>query len=128
MSEIKAGLRYTKEHEWIEKLDDGIGKVGMSDHAQHEMTEIVYVELPEVGKKVKKGDVIGVVESVKTVSDVYSPASGEVIEVNEDLEGSPQSINESPYGEGWMAIIRLEDEAELEELMDSDAYTEYLKE
>ena len=128
MSEIKAGLRYTKEHEWIEKLDDGTGKVGMSDHAQHEMTEIVYVELPEVGKKVKKGDVIGVVESVKTVSDVYSPASGEVVEVNSDLEGSPQSINESPYGEGWMAIIRLEDEAELEGLMDSDAYSQYLKE
>jgi glycine cleavage system H protein len=121
MSQVPDGLRYTKEHEWV-KVEGNNGRVGITDHAQSELTEIVYVELPKVGKKVKKGDQLGVVESVKTVSDIYSPLSGEVVEANAKLDDSPQLINESPYEAGWFAVIKLEVPAEINGLLDANAY------
>lgn len=127
MSQVPDGLHYTKEHEWV-KAEGGNARVGITDHAQRELTEIVYVELPKVGKKVKKGDPLGVVESVKTVSDIYSPVSGEVIEVNKPLEDSPQWINESPYEKGWMAVLKMADPGEITGLMDAAAYKRAVEE
>jgi len=125
MSEIPSGLRYTKEHEWL-KVDDGIGTVGITDHAQEELTDIVYVELPKVGAKVKKGDRLGAVESVKTVSDIYSPATGEVIEVNEALNDAPGAINQSPYEKGWLAKLKLADATESNQLLDAATYKKFI--
>lgn len=127
MSLVPDGLRYSKDHEWL-KVDGGTGRIGITDHAQNELTEIVYVELPKVGKKVKKGDVLGVVESVKTVSDIYSPVSGEVAEVNSALEDSPQWINESPYEKGWFAALKLSDPSEPNALLDAKAYKQFIEE
>jgi glycine cleavage system H protein len=121
MSQVPDGLRYTKEHEWV-KVEGANGRVGITDHAQSELTEIVYVELPKVGKKVKKGEQLGVVESVKTVSDIYSPLSGEVVEANSALEDSPQLLNESPYEKGWFAVVKLADPTEVGKLLDAAAY------
>lgn len=123
MSEIREGLRYTREHEWL-KIEGENARIGITDHAQNELTDIVYVEVPEVGKKVRKGDVIGAVESVKTVADVYSPVSGEVVEANSGLEDLPQSINESPYDKGWIAVVRMSDPDEAGDLMDASEYEE----
>jgi glycine cleavage system H protein len=127
MSLVPDGLRYTKEHEWV-KSEGGMARVGITDHAQHELTDIVFVELPKIGKKVKKRELLGVVESVKTVADVYSPVSGEVIEANSILDDNPQLINESPYEKGWFAIIRMDDPSETKLLMDADAYRKMLGE
>lgn len=127
MSDVKEGLRYTKEHEWV-KIEGENGRVGITDHAQDELTDIVFVEVPEVGRRVKRGDAIGAVESVKTVADVYSPVSGEIIEANSDLEDSPQLVNESPYEKGWIALIRMDDPAEVEKLMDAGEYKQLLGE
>jgi glycine cleavage system H protein len=127
MSEVRDGLLYSEEHEWI-KVDGDSGKVGITDHAQKEMNDILYAEVPEVGRKVKKGEAIGAIESVKTVADVYTPVSGEIVEVNSKLEDSPQFINESPYDNGWFAIIRIEDEDELDELMDAEDYADFIGE
>jgi len=118
--------KYTKEHEWI-KVDGEIGIVGITDYAQHSLTDIVFVELPEIGKQVEQFKQLGVLESVKSVSDVYAPVSGEVIEVNEDLANSPEKINEIPFNEGWLAKIRVKDKKELENLMSAEQYEEYLK-
>jgi len=124
---IKEGLYYTKDHEWAQVLEDGTVLVGITDYAQKELGDLAYVELPEVGKEVTKGDVLCEVESVKAVSEVYAPVSGEVIEVNEELEDAPEKINEDPYG-AWIAKIKPSNlEEELKELMDADAYAEYLK-
>jgi len=123
---IKEGLYYTKDHEWAQVLEDGTVLVGITDYAQKELGDLAYVELPEVGKEVTKGDVLCEVESVKAVSEVYAPVSGEVIEVNEELEDAPEKINEDPYG-AWIAKIKPSNlEEELKELMDADAYAEYL--
>jgi glycine cleavage system H protein len=127
MSEVRDGLLYSEEHEWI-KVEGDSGKVGITDHAQKEMNDILYAEVPLVGKKVKKGETIGAIESVKTVADVYSPVSGEIVEVNSELEDSPQFINESPYEKGWFVVVRLEDEDELEELMDAEDYADFIGE
>ena len=127
MSLVPDGLRYTKEHEWV-KSEGGMARVGITDHAQHELTDIVFVELPKIGKKVRKRELLGVVESVKTVADVYSPVSGEVIEANSILDDNPQLINESPYEKGWFAIIRMDDPSETKSLMDADAYRKMLGE
>lgn len=127
MSQVPDGLRYTKEHEWL-KVEGENARVGITDHAQHELTEIVYAELPKVGKKVKRGEPLGVVESVKTVSDIYSPVSGEVVEVNKPLEDSPQWINESPYEKGWLAIVKMTDPGEVKGLMDAGAYKRSIEE
>ena len=123
MSQVPDGLRYTKEHEWVKK-EGANGRIGITDHAQNELTEIVFVELPKIGKKVRRGDALGVVESVKTVSDIYSPVSGEVVDVNKTLEDSPQSINQSPYDKGWFAIIKLAEPSEMDSMMDAASYKE----
>ena len=123
MAEIRDGLKYTKEHEWI-RVEDNKGYLGISDYAQHAMGDIVFVELPEVGASVSAGGDLCVVESVKGANDVYSPASGEVLEVNEALDDSPESINEDPYG-SWIAVIEISDPSELDALMDSKAYSSF---
>lgn len=127
MSEVRDGLLYSEEHEWI-KVEGGSGKVGITDHAQKEMNDILYAEVPKVGQKIKKGEVIGAIESVKTVADVYTPVSGEIVEVNSELEDSPQLINESPYDKGWFAVIKIEDEEELDILMDAEDYADFISE
>ena len=125
---IPEGLYYTKEHEWV-SISDETATVGITDYAQKALHEIVYAELPEVGEEVKKGDVLGAVESVKAVSDVYAPVSGKVIEVNEKLTESPELLNNDPYGEGWMAKLKATNlEGELKTLMSAEQYAAYLKE
>ncbi len=124
---VEEGLYYTKDHEWLKVLDDGSVLVGISDYAQKELGDLAYVELPEVGSKFKKGDTLCELESVKAVSEVYAPVSGEVIEVNEELEDSPELLNEDPY-EHWIAKLKPSNlEEELKELMDARKYAEYLE-
>lgn len=119
-------LLYTKEHEWI-KVEGDTGTVGITDYAQHSLTDIVFVELPEEGKNVEQLKSLGVVESVKSVSDIYAPVSGEVVEVNTALSSAPEKINQDPYGEGWIAKIKIKDKKELDDLMNAEQYDEYLK-
>ncbi|ASJ10181.1 glycine cleavage system protein H [Thermococcus sp. P6] len=124
---IKEGLYYTKDHEWAQVLEDGTVLVGISDYAQKELGDLAYVELPEVGKEVAKGDVLCELESVKAVSEVYAPVGGEIVEVNEELEDSPEKLNEDPYG-SWIAKLKPNNlEEDLKDLMDAGAYAEYLK-
>ncbi len=118
---IPENLKYSKDHEWV-LLEGNVAKVGISDFAQHELTDIVFVELPEIGKKVEKDGQLAVVESVKAVSDVLSPLSGSVVEVNDALTDAPELINTSPYAEGWIARIEIADESEIAELLDAAAY------
>lgn len=118
---IPVELRYTKEHEWV-KVEGNKVRVGITDFAQHELGDIVFVELPEVGDTVTVNDSFGSVESVKTVSELYSPISGTVVAVNEELSDSPELVNESPYDNAWMIEVELSDEAELEQLLDAAAY------
>lgn len=126
MSEVREGLRYSKDHEWV-KVEGGNARVGISDHAQHQLTELAFIELPKKGQKVKVGEVLGIVESVKNTADVYSPVSGEVIEVNSTLEEDPQVINKSPYDQGWLAVMRLDDPSELDKLMDASTYKKFIE-
>lgn len=114
-------LRYTKDHEWI-RLEGNEAIVGITDFAQHELGDIVYVEIETVGQQLKAGDVFGTVEAVKTVSDLFLPVDGTVTEVNPDLNSNPELVNSDPYGEGWMAKIKLSNAAEVESLMDAKAY------
>lgn len=116
---------FTEEHEWVD-VDGDIATVGITDYAQHQLGDIVFVELPEEGKSFDKGDDAAVVESVKAASDVYSPVSGEVVEANGALEGEPSLVNSDPEHEGWFFKLRLADAAELEELMDSAAYEAFV--
>jgi len=120
-------FRYTKEHEWI-KPEGGHGRVGITDYAQKELGDIVYVELPELGREVKQGEAFSSVESVKAVSDIYAPVSGKVIEVNRELEEKPELINQSPHGEGWIAVLELADPKELENLMTAEEYEKFIAE
>jgi glycine cleavage system H protein len=113
--------RYTKEHEWIAG-SDGTARVGITDFAQQELGDIVYVELPEVGKTVKAGDTLGTIESVKAVSEIYAPVAGEVVEANRALDASPETVNRDPHGEGWYCSLRLADPSALDALMDAAAY------
>lgn len=122
MSNIPAELRYTKTHEWVQLNDDGSATIGISDHAQGLLGDLVYVELPEIGAEAKPGVEIGVVESVKAASDVYSPVSGEVVEINEELSANPELVNQDPYGAGWLFRVMLDDEDEVRDLLDADAY------
>lgn len=115
--------RYTKEHEWALDNGDGTVTMGITDHAQHLLTDIVYVELPDIGKKVKQMDPVTVIESVKSVSDIYSPVSGEVVAVNDILQDKPELVNEDAFGEGWIVKIAMSDPAELNTLMDAATYT-----
>ncbi len=119
--EVRDGLKYTKTHEWV-KLEGTKAKIGITDHAQHEMTDIVFVELPSVGKEIKKGEELCVVESVKSVSEVYAPVSGTITTVNTTLDDSPERINSSPYDDGWLVEIELKDTAEVGVLLDAAAY------
>ena len=120
-------LLFSREHEWIESGKTP-AKIGVSDYAQKELTDVVYVELPEVEAEVGKGDSIVTLESVKATSDVYAPAGGKIIAVNGDLEDSPQKINEDPYGAGWLVEIEIADSSELAGMMDYSAYQKYLEE
>ena len=128
MSDIPENLRYTKDHEWIAETDDGTAIVGITDHAQEALGDLVFVELPEMHRDVAAGDVCAVVESVKAASDVYSPISGNVAEVNVTLDDAPERVNEDPYGEGWLFRLTPSSPTELEELLDADAYGRVLAE
>lgn len=125
---IPEGLRYTREHEWIEILDEGRGRVGITHHAQDELGDVVFVELPGVGDELGGEDVFGTVESVKAVSDLYSPVSGRVTQANEALEEQPELVNDDPYGQGWMIQLELSDPAELDGLLTAGEYAAYLAE
>lgn len=124
MSEIPSDLRYTESHEWVSSEDDGTVKVGITDHAQSQLGDLVYVELPEVGDRVEAGNACAVVESVKAASDVYSPVTGEITAVNEDLEDSPELVNQDAFGDGWLFAISVDDAGELDKLMDAEAYAD----
>ncbi len=125
--EVPEDYCYTEDHEWI-AVEDGSGKVGITDHAQEELGDIVFVEMPQEGDEFDKHENFGVIESVKAVSDVYTPVSGTVVEVNEELLDSPELINDEPYEGGWIIKIELSDETELDELMDAEEYQDYLEE
>ena len=123
--EIPEGLKYSKEHEWV-LVEGKSATIGITEYAQEELGDIVYVELPEVGEKVVKDDPFGAVESVKAVSDVYAPVSGAVLEVNDVLPDNPETINDDPYGDGWMIRVELSDLDDLKDLMDAEEYAEYV--
>ena len=122
MSSIPTNLKYLESHEWVRAEADGTVTVGISDHAQHALGDLVFVEVPEVGRSLNKGAAAAVVESVKAASDVYSPVSGEVVATNDKLSGSPELVNSDPYGEGWLFKLKPSNTAELEQLLDSAAY------
>ncbi len=122
---IPDDVLYTREHLWVKKGDVAI--CGITDYAQNELGDVIFVELPEVGKKVRQGDKIGEVESIKTVSYLYAPLSGEVVEVNGELDAKPELINQSPYGEGWICKIQPENEEEFKNLMNKEEYEAFLK-
>lgn len=126
MSEIPADLKYIETHQWVRVSDDGTATVGITDFAQEQLGDVVYIGVPDVGATVNSGEEAGVAESVKSASDVFSPVTGEVIEVNESLEDEPEKVNEDPYGDGWLYKVRLEDAGELDGLMDSAAYAEHV--
>lgn len=127
MSEIPGDLKFLRSHEWARIEDNGTVTVGISDHAQSQLGDLVYVELPEVGDSVEPGASCAVVESVKAASDIYSPVSGEVVAINEALNDSPEAINEDAYGEGWLFVVKPSDTAELDELLDPEAYGELVE-
>lgn len=122
MSNIPADLKYLASHEWVRTETDGTLTVGISDHAQAALGDLVFVEIPEVGRTVKAGEAFAVVESVKAASDVYSPVSGEVVAANDALNATPELINQSPYGDGWIMKIRPSNAAEMAKLLDAAAY------
>ena len=122
MSEIPSELKYTKSHEWVRDEDDGTVTIGITDHAQELLGDLVFVELPEVGTEMSAEDAACVVESVKAASDVYMPVSGEVVAVNGELADAPETINDSPYDDGWLIKIKLSNPDEINDLMDSDSY------
>lgn len=125
--EFPEDLKYTKEHEWV-LVEDKVATVGITDFAQDQLGDIVFVELPAVGDKVSKEDAFGVVESVKAVSDIYAPVSGKVLEVNDDLPENPEMVNEDAYGDGWMIKIEMNDLDELQDLLTATEYEEYVAE
>ena len=121
VSKIPQDLRYTKDHEWA-KIEGNRARIGITDHAQNELTDVVYVEFPPVGKAVAQGEVLGTVESVKAVSEIFSPLSGKVVEVNKVLDDTPEQVNKDPYGAGWMVLLELSNTAEADKLLDAAAY------
>jgi glycine cleavage system H protein len=125
VSSIPDDLRYAASHEWVRIDDEGNATVGISDHAQDALGDIVFVELPEVGASVNAKEEVAVVESVKAASDIYSPVSGEVIAINEELVDTPETVNSAPYDNGWFFKVKMSDQGELEELMDADAYGDH---
>jgi glycine cleavage system H protein len=120
-----ANYRYTKEHEWLD-AKDGVAKIGITDYAQNELGDVVFVELPAVGKKLETGKSFGTVESVKAVSEIYAPASGEVLEANSELQNKPEMINSDPHGAAWLVKVKLSSPAELDKLMDAAGYEAYI--
>ena len=122
---VPENLKYTEEHEWV-AVEDDVATVGITDYAQSELGDIVFIELPSVGDSITKGDSFGTIEAVKAVSDLFAPLSGEVIEVNEDLADTPEQINESPYEDGWMIRVRIDDESELDTLLSADVYNDII--
>lgn len=124
---VPSELKYSKEHEWV-KIDGDVVTIGITDFAQSELGDIVFVELPEEGDELTSGDSFGSVESVKTVSELYAPLSGKVVEVNEELEDNPEFVNESSYDKAWMVKVELSDKAQLDRLLDADAYSEMIGE
>lgn len=127
MSNFPTDLKYTKEHEWV-KVEGNVGTVGITAFAQDQLGDVVFVELPAVGRTLKQNEQFGVVESVKTVSDLYSPVSGKVLEVNGALEPTPESVNHGPYTDGWMVKLEITNPAELSSLLDAAAYEAFVKE
>ena len=128
MSNIPSELKYATSHEWVRNEGDGFVTVGITDHAQELLGDMVFVELPEVGENVSTGDDVAVAESVKAASDIYAPISGEVTEVNEELEDSPELVNSDAYGDGWLFKVKLDDSAELDALLDAEGYANSIDE
>ena len=122
-----SGLRFTRDHEWV-RLDGDLAIVGITDYAQSQLGDVVYVELPKIGQRVEKGKEAAVVESVKAASEVYAPVSGEVAEINEALTADPAKVNADPMGEGWFIKLRLDDPKELDSLMDEEGYRRFIEE
>lgn len=120
-------LKYATTHEWV-RIEDDLATIGITDHAQSELGDIVYIELPQVGTTIHKGGVFGTLESIKTVSDLLAPVSGQIVEVNEELPETPERVNESPYSAGWMVIIKMDDPSESEDLMSADDYETFIQE
>lgn len=118
---IPNNLKYSKDHEWV-KVDGDIATIGITDYAQDQLGDIVFVDIQTEGETLDKDEVFGAIEAVKTVADAFMPVSGEVIEVNQDLEGAPESVNKDPYGEGWMIKVKMSNPSELEELMSDESY------
>ncbi|OGS51184.1 MAG: glycine cleavage system protein H [Euryarchaeota archaeon RBG_16_68_12] len=127
MSNVPDNLRYTKDHEWA-RVEGGRATIGITDHAQNELTDVVYVELPQVGKAVMAGDVLGTVESVKAVSEIFAPFGGKVVEVNKTLEDAPEVVNSDPYGKGWMVLLEVADPEQAKALMDPGQYRKHIGE
>jgi glycine cleavage system H protein len=127
MSDIPSELKYTKTHEWVRLDDDGGAVVGITDHAQQLLGDLVFVELPEIDIDITAQEEAGVVESVKAASDIYAPVNGEIMAINERLSETPELINTDPYGDGWIFKIRLSDENELDELLDAEEYQEHIE-
>src|SRR5207247_5407804 len=125
MTNIPSDLKYAKSHEWV-RVSGDTGVVGITDHAQHELTDVVFVEMPAVGRQVKAGEACAVVESVKTASDIYSPVSGQIVELNQAAVDNPALVNSEPYGRGWFCKIRLGNLAELNNLLSPEAYTAHI--
>jgi len=126
MSDIPSDLKYIDTHQWVRVHADGTATVGITDFAQKQLGDVVYIGVPEVGETVTGGEEAGVAESVKSASDVFSPVTGEVLAVNDSLEDEPEKVNEDPYGDGWLFKVKLVDEGELDGLMDADAYAEHV--
>ncbi|HKY98164.1 MAG TPA: glycine cleavage system protein GcvH [Gemmatimonadaceae bacterium] len=126
MANIPDDLRYTEEHEYVRTTSDGIVEVGITDYAQGELGDVVYVELPAAGTKLGKHDVFGTIEAVKAVSELFSPIAGEVVEINSRLDGEPALVNSDPYGAGWMIRIRADDASAVESLMDAASYEKHI--
>lgn len=119
---VPADLRYNNSHEWV-RLEGDVATIGISDHAQEELTDVVFVELPEVGRQVDAGDPTAVVESVKVASDIYSPIGGEIVDTNPEVEADPSLVNSDPYGKGWIFKVKVKNVADVEKLLDAAAYT-----
>jgi glycine cleavage system H protein len=125
MTTYPDSYRYTKEHEWVH-VEEGVATIGITHHAQHELGDIVYVDLPKLGKQMEKGATLGSVESVKAVSDIYCPLSGEVTEVNEGLASAPEKLNEDPHGAAWIIKLRMTEPGEIKNLMSASEYQDYV--
>lgn len=125
MATVPQGLKYTEDHEWV-KVEGDTATFGVTDYAQGELGDVVFLELPSAGDEVKQGDTFGSIEAVKTVADLYAPLSGEVVEVNEALENEPETVNKDPYGAGWLVKVKLSDATEVDSLMDAAAYEQHI--